>query len=231
MVDFFGNAAYYVVADESAGGQFPVAFLEPVKDDFVSKYGSGKGATAPANSLTKEYGSKLKEHMQYCIDHPEEINKLAKLKAPVSEVEVVMMENIKKNMYIANVRKVVVAGLAPIGCAPYYLWQYHSRNGKCVQMINDMITEFNFAVRYVHLLPTMAVQLKFSRMAFLDSALIPITLSRYTLEIYSRRLLSLAGVYGFWKHVSKLDRHHTRRYMKMLYLTKYRDQVSSPKRS
>ncbi|KAL8146121.1 hypothetical protein AgCh_004015 [Apium graveolens] len=57
---------------------------------------SGKGATAPANSLTKGYGSKLKEHMQYCIDHPKEINKLAKVKASVSEVEVVMMENIEK---------------------------------------------------------------------------------------------------------------------------------------
>ncbi|KAL8149940.1 hypothetical protein AgCh_006809 [Apium graveolens] len=34
--------------------------------------------------------------MQYCVDHPEEINKLAKVKAPVSEVEVVMMENIEK---------------------------------------------------------------------------------------------------------------------------------------
>lgn len=56
MVDIVGNAAYCVVADESAGRQVPIAFLERVKDDFVSKYGSGKGATAPANSLTKEYG-------------------------------------------------------------------------------------------------------------------------------------------------------------------------------
>lgn len=49
-------AAYCVVADESAGRQIPMAFLERVKDDFVSKYGGGKGATAPANSLNKEYG-------------------------------------------------------------------------------------------------------------------------------------------------------------------------------
>ncbi|KAL8107552.1 hypothetical protein AgCh_024102 [Apium graveolens] len=87
---------YCVVVDESAGGQVPIVFLERVKDDFVSKYGSGKGVTAPANSLTKEYESKLKEHMQYCIDHPEEINKLAKVKARVSEVEGVMIENIEK---------------------------------------------------------------------------------------------------------------------------------------
>ncbi|KAG6583799.1 putative vesicle-associated membrane protein [Cucurbita argyrosperma subsp. argyrosperma] len=87
---------YCVVATESAGRQVPIAFLERVKDDFVSKYGGGKAATAPANSLNKEFGSKLKEHMQYCVDHPEEISKLAKVKAQVSEVKGVMMENIEK---------------------------------------------------------------------------------------------------------------------------------------
>ena len=39
---------------------------------------------------------KLKQQMQYCVDHPEEINKLAKVKAQVSEVKGVMMENIEK---------------------------------------------------------------------------------------------------------------------------------------
>lgn len=42
------------------------------------------------------YRPKLKQQMQYCIDHPEEINKLAKVKAQVSEVKGVMMENIEK---------------------------------------------------------------------------------------------------------------------------------------
>ncbi|KAH7545634.1 hypothetical protein FEM48_Zijuj01G0114200 [Ziziphus jujuba var. spinosa] len=87
---------YCVVADESVGRQVPIAFLERIKDDFVSKYGGGKAATAPANSLNKEFGPKLKEHMQYCVDHPEEISKLAKVKAQVSEVKGVMMENIEK---------------------------------------------------------------------------------------------------------------------------------------
>lgn len=87
---------YCVVADESAGRQVPMAFLERVKDDFVSRYGGGKAATAPANSLNKEFGSKMKEHMQYCTDHPEEISNLAKVKAQVSEVKGVMMENIEK---------------------------------------------------------------------------------------------------------------------------------------
>ena len=32
--------------------------------------------------------------MQYCVDHPEEISKLAKVKAQVSEVKGVMMEKV-----------------------------------------------------------------------------------------------------------------------------------------
>ncbi|CAN1221408.1 Putative vesicle-associated membrane protein 726 [Linum grandiflorum] len=87
---------YCVVADESAGRQVPMAFLERIKEDFMTKYGSGKATTATANSLNKEFGPKLKEHMQYCVDHPEEISKLAKVKAQVSEVKGVMMENIEK---------------------------------------------------------------------------------------------------------------------------------------
>ncbi|KAK6255153.1 hypothetical protein SCA6_016458 [Theobroma cacao] len=87
---------YCVVAVESAGRQVPIAFLERVKEDFNKRYGGGKAATATANSLNREFGSKLKEHMQYCVDHPEEISKLAKVKAQVSEVKGVMMENIEK---------------------------------------------------------------------------------------------------------------------------------------
>lgn len=89
-------AAYCVVAVESVGRQTPIAFLDRVKDDFTKRYGGGKAATAGASSLNREFGSKLKENMQYCVDNPEEINKLAKVKAQVSEVKGVMMENIEK---------------------------------------------------------------------------------------------------------------------------------------
>ncbi|KAH6774902.1 vesicle-associated membrane protein 721 [Perilla frutescens var. hirtella] len=34
--------------------------------------------------------------MQYCIEHPEEMSKIAKVKAQVSEVKGVMLENIEK---------------------------------------------------------------------------------------------------------------------------------------
>ncbi|CAN0885575.1 Sucrose synthase 2 [Linum grandiflorum] len=46
---------------------------------------------------------------------------------------------------------------------------------------------------------------------------------RYTWKIYSERLMTLAGVYSFWKHVSKLERQETRRYLEMFYILKFRD--------
>ncbi|RYR75648.1 hypothetical protein Ahy_A01g000222 isoform C [Arachis hypogaea] len=51
-------SAYCVVADESAGRQVPIAFLERVKDDLVSKYGASDkaGTNAATNSLNKEFG-------------------------------------------------------------------------------------------------------------------------------------------------------------------------------
>ncbi|KAL9272075.1 Vesicle-associated membrane protein 721-like protein [Drosera capensis] len=65
---------YSVVAVKSVGRQLPMTFLEGVKDDFTKKYGGGKAATPLAKSLNKDFGPKLKEHMQYCVDHPEEMN-------------------------------------------------------------------------------------------------------------------------------------------------------------
>lgn len=39
---------------------------------------------------------KLKEQMQYCMDHPEEVSKISKVQAQVSEVKGVMLESIEK---------------------------------------------------------------------------------------------------------------------------------------
>ncbi|XP_072991453.1 putative vesicle-associated membrane protein 726 [Typha latifolia] len=87
---------YCVVVVESAGRQISIAFLERIKEDFTKRYGGGKAESAAANSLNREYGPNLKEHMQYCANHPEEVSKLAKVKAQVSDVKGVMMENIEK---------------------------------------------------------------------------------------------------------------------------------------
>jgi sucrose synthase len=46
--------------------------------------------------------------------------------------------------------------------------------------------------------------------------------SRYTWKIYAAKLLSLARVYGFWKHISRIEREETRRYLEMFYGLMYR---------
>lgn len=50
---------------------------------------------------------------------------------------------------------------------------------------------------------------------------------KYTWKLYSERLMTLAGVYGFWKYVSNLDRRETRRYLEMFYALKYRNLARS----
>ncbi|KAF3323469.1 sucrose synthase 2 [Carex littledalei] len=50
---------------------------------------------------------------------------------------------------------------------------------------------------------------------------------KYTWKLYSERLMTLAGVYGFWKYVSNLDRRETRRYLEMFYALKYRNLAKS----
>lgn len=44
----------------------------------------------------------MKEHMNYIVDHAEEIEKLIKVKAQVSEVKSIMLENIDKVMLIID---------------------------------------------------------------------------------------------------------------------------------
>ncbi|KAK6933561.1 Longin domain [Dillenia turbinata] len=92
---------FLVVYDETVGSNVPFVFLERVKDDFKQHYAvSIKNAEAHpfgdehdeddlikfedlssiAYNLDREFGPRLKEHMQYCKSHPEEISKLSKLK-------------------------------------------------------------------------------------------------------------------------------------------------------
>ncbi|RDX87802.1 putative vesicle-associated membrane protein 726, partial [Mucuna pruriens] len=125
--------AYCVVAIESAGRQIPIAFLERVKDEFSKKYAGGKAATASAKGLNKEFGPKLKQQMQYCVDHPEEINKLAKVKAQVldrgEKIEMLVDKTdnlrsqaqdfrtqgtkVKRKMWVQNMKmKLIVFGIA-----------------------------------------------------------------------------------------------------------------------
>ncbi|CAL5404198.1 unnamed protein product [Camellia sinensis] len=107
---------FLVVVDESVGRGVPFVFLERVKDDFKQRYAGIIGNDVPhpladdedddddlfedrfsiAYNLDREFGPRLKDHMQYCMNHPNELSKLSKLKAQITEVKGVMMDNIEK---------------------------------------------------------------------------------------------------------------------------------------
>jgi hypothetical protein len=40
--------------------------------------------------------------MQYCVDHPDEMNKISKIKSQVAEVKGIMMDNIEKVRWIPS---------------------------------------------------------------------------------------------------------------------------------
>lgn len=105
---------FLVVADEAVGRSVPFVFLERVRDDFMKRYEASINAGDPhpladeedddlfedrfsiAYQLDREFGPRLKDHMQYCISHPEEMSKLSKLKSQITEVKGIMMDNIEK---------------------------------------------------------------------------------------------------------------------------------------
>ncbi|RWW16970.1 hypothetical protein GW17_00019111 [Ensete ventricosum] len=66
-----------------------------------------------------------------------------------NQLLVTTMKQALKGLYDKKVRRVVVTGLAPIGCTPHYLWLYASETGECVDAINGVVMEFNYAMRYM----------------------------------------------------------------------------------
>ncbi|EIE23900.1 R-SNARE protein, VAMP72-family [Coccomyxa subellipsoidea C-169] len=90
-----GGYTFLVVADEGFGRQVPFAFLENVKNEFNQKYAE-KSRTAQAGSLDRAFGPRLKYHMDYCMEHPEELSKVAGLQKKVDEVKNVMVDNIEQ---------------------------------------------------------------------------------------------------------------------------------------
>ncbi|GKB62184.1 vesicle-associated membrane protein 727 [Tanacetum coccineum] len=91
---------FLVVADESLGRSVPFVFLERVKDDFKQRYGGSIASDHPLGDESDddlfEDRPILKEHMDYCLNHPGEMSKLSKLKAQITEVKGIMMDNIDK---------------------------------------------------------------------------------------------------------------------------------------
>jgi sucrose synthase len=48
----------------------------------------------------------------------------------------------------------------------------------------------------------------------------------YTWDLYAKRMLTLSRIYGFWKHISHIERLETRRYLEMFYAFMYRGRAA-----
>ena len=46
--------------------------------------------------------------------------------------------------------------------------------------------------------------------------------ARYTWKLYAERMMTLSRIYGFWKHVTNLERAETRRYLEMFYALEFK---------
>lgn len=66
-----------------------------MQSEFKPKYGA-KAQTAAAHAFDRQFGSRLKYHMEYCINNPGEISKIHRVKAKVDEVKGIMVQNIEK---------------------------------------------------------------------------------------------------------------------------------------
>eukprot|EP00955_Chlamydomonas_euryale_P064379 358961-Chlamydomonas_euryale.AAC.10 len=101
-------AAYLVVADEAYGRQIPFAFLERVRDEFDKAHAQA-GRIALEGALNGSFSSRLKFHMKYCMEHPEEIDRVVAMRQKVSDVKGIMMDNIER--VIDRGEKIEVRGM------------------------------------------------------------------------------------------------------------------------
>ncbi|KAJ0020413.1 hypothetical protein Pint_31547 [Pistacia integerrima] len=58
------------------------------------------------------------------------------------------MVHAMRNLYDANVRKMICIGILPLGCTPRVMWEWHNSAGVddgrvCVEEINELVLEYN----------------------------------------------------------------------------------------
>jgi vesicle-associated membrane protein 72 len=66
-----------------------------IQIEFKSKFGD-KAKTASANAFDRQFSSRLKYHMEYCMNNPGDISKIHRVKAKVDEVKGIMVQNIER---------------------------------------------------------------------------------------------------------------------------------------
>ncbi|MCO5566428.1 hypothetical protein L7F22_020105 [Adiantum nelumboides] len=90
---------FVIVSQDLIERKIAFKCLQRMESDFYKCYmGANSSITAslPAHALDKEFGPKLKDHMEYCLDHFRTLQKLPSVRDQVQEVKESVLENIKK---------------------------------------------------------------------------------------------------------------------------------------
>lgn len=85
---------YMCMADDAFGRRIPFAFLEEIKNRFVSLYGTAANS-ALAYAYNTEFSRVLHQQMEYFSTNPN-ADAITRVKGEISEVKSVMVENIDK---------------------------------------------------------------------------------------------------------------------------------------
>jgi len=84
------------MSDEQNKPRVPFAFLNDMKELFISKYGLEVPQRAIAFSLNEEFAPKIQERMDYYNSAGSNVDGLSAVKNQIEDVKGVMVENIEK---------------------------------------------------------------------------------------------------------------------------------------
>ncbi|KAI5082956.1 hypothetical protein GOP47_0002699 [Adiantum capillus-veneris] len=90
---------FVVVSQHLIERKIAFTCLQRMKSDFYKCYmGANNNTTGSlaAHALDTEFGPKLKDHMEYCLDHFQKLQKLPSVRDQVQELKESVLENIKK---------------------------------------------------------------------------------------------------------------------------------------
>lgn len=90
-----GSYVFCVVADEDYGRSIPFNCLGRIREDFLGRYGDSGPGAASARSM-QEFQGRLREHMNWCMMNPGQVDKVVEVQRRVDDVKNVMVQNIEQ---------------------------------------------------------------------------------------------------------------------------------------
>lgn len=91
-----GGICYLCMSDELNKHRVPYAFLQDMRDNFISKYGITAPLKAIAFSMNEEFSKVIESRMEYYNSGSVAIDKIGDVQNQIEEVKEVMVQNIEK---------------------------------------------------------------------------------------------------------------------------------------